>query len=120
MVADDGANRTLAYALASSTPKEFPYVLVTYARSVAHAIQLTGPATPDQVAFSSIRLADSVSVVESVLGKPYEIAHRTNPEAELWSYDPYPISVEISQGRVASIRIWMPEKEEEQEHRFGK
>ena len=69
------------------------------------SIQLTGDKPLDRYAFSSLRLGDSESQVRRVLGEPAERQEVPGVGAEMWSWRPYPVSFEIKDGRVYSMRV---------------
>ena len=69
------------------------------------SIQLTGDKRVDEYSFSSLRLGDPESRVRRILGDPAE--RQTVPAigAEMWSWRPFPVSLEIKDGRVLSMRV---------------
>lgn len=69
------------------------------------SIQLTGDKRVDEYTFSSLRLGDPDSRVRKVLGEPTETQPVPAIGAEMWSWRPYPISLEIKDGRVYSMRV---------------
>lgn len=70
------------------------------------SIQMTGDRGDNKLAFSSIRLGDPASRVIKILGEPYATRAVKDIEgAEFWGYMPFPISIEIKNRRVYSIRI---------------
>lgn len=69
------------------------------------SIQLTGDKRVDEYAFSSLRLGDPESRVRRILGEPAEKQTIPAVDAVMWSWRPYPVSLEIRDGRVYSMRV---------------
>ncbi len=70
------------------------------------SIQLTGERGDKNLAFSSIRLGDPARRVVSILGEPSVNREVGDIDgAEYWGYAPFPISIEIKNRRVYSIRV---------------
>ena len=69
------------------------------------SIQLTGDKRVDEYTFSSLRLGDPDSRVRRILGEPAETQPVSAIGAEMWSWRPFPISLEIKDGRVYSMRV---------------
>ncbi|MDH3230399.1 MAG: hypothetical protein OEN55_11460 [Alphaproteobacteria bacterium] len=69
------------------------------------SIQLTGDKRVDEFAFSSLRLGDPESRVRRILGEPVERQAVPAIGAEMWSWRPYPVTLEIKDGRVYSMRV---------------
>lgn len=69
------------------------------------SIQLSGERRVDDYAFSSLRLGDPQSRVLRVLGEPSERQPVPNVGAEMWGWRPYPVSLEIKDGRIYSMRV---------------
>jgi hypothetical protein len=58
-----------------------------------------------------VELGDSVEAVTDVFGLPKEKNEVEGMEGvTLWSYPPYPISLEMRDEKLFSIRIWMKGK----------
>ncbi len=85
--------------------EKVPYWVVTFKSGIVDVIQLTGTHAGKDLTFSSIRLGDSMSKVTEILGNPAATKPVAEIGGELWSYRPFPISVEIKDKRVYSIRI---------------
>ena len=69
------------------------------------SIQLTGDKRVDQYTFSSLRLGDPESKVRRILGEPPERQPVPAIGAEMWSWRPFPVTLEIKDGRVYSMRV---------------
>jgi hypothetical protein len=69
------------------------------------SIQLTGDKRVDEYTFSSLRLGDPESRVRRILGAPAEKQTIPSIGAEMWSWRPFPVSLEIKGGRVYSMRV---------------
>ncbi len=69
------------------------------------SIQLTGDKRVDEFTFSSLRLGDPESRVRRILGEPAEKQTVPAIGAEMWSWRPFPVSLEIKDGRVFSMRV---------------
>lgn len=69
------------------------------------SIQLTGDKRVDEFTFSSLRLGDPESRVRRILGEPAEKQAIPSVGAVMWSWRPFPVSFEIKDGRVFSMRV---------------
>jgi hypothetical protein len=82
-----------------------PYWVVGFEGQRVISIQITGDVRVDQYAFSSIRIGDP----ESKLLKLFGPAGFTEPVpqigAVMWGYSPYPVTFEMKNGRVYSMRV---------------
>ncbi len=87
-----------------------PYWAISVRDGSVIAIQITGRSEPQGNAFSSLRLGDRVDKVRRVLGAPAATKAVEDIGATLWSYEPFPISIEIKDERVYSMKIWQPER----------
>lgn len=89
----------------ASEEQSKPYWVITFKAGAAESIQVTGknPKTVD--AFSSIRLGDTKTKVLEILGEPFATKPVEGIKGVLWSYRPFPISIEIVDERVYSIRV---------------
>lgn len=107
-VIENGDTTQRVYIIRIGTPagQPAPYWVIGFDgdRRVV-SIQMTGVRGDDKLAFSSIRLGDSKSRVAGILGAPYMRRDVEDIEAEFWGYTPFPISLEIKDGRVYSIRV---------------
>jgi hypothetical protein len=69
------------------------------------SIQITGDLLVDQYAFSSIRVGDPESRVLLLLGPPEFSQPVSQVGGDMWGYSPYPVTFEIKNGRVYSMRV---------------
>jgi hypothetical protein len=85
-----------------------PYLIVTVAKSRVVALQITGPVAAKDYDFNHIGLGLPASELLAQFGSPSHIEPSDVKETELWSYNPWPFSFEVSADRVTSIRIAQP------------
>lgn len=106
VVEQDGATFRV-YVISVNAPEghPLPYWVVGFRDGVVSSLQMTGEKGDRRLAFSSIRLGDSKTHVLQILGEPFLRQDVTDVGAEFWGYSPFPISLEIKEGRVYSIRI---------------
>lgn len=111
---DTETEKMYAYSL---KPEEgstgYPFIVLGSVRDTLTLIQLTGPEIDStyEFGFSMVELGDSVEAVTDAFGVPGEKSEVEGMEGvTLWSYDPYPISLEMRDERLFSIRIWMKGK----------
>jgi hypothetical protein len=82
-----------------------PYWVIGFEGLRVISIQITGDVRVDQYAFSSIRIGDP----ESKLLKLFGPAGFNQPAPQiggvLWGYSPYPVTFELKNGRVYSMRV---------------
>jgi len=69
------------------------------------SIQLTGDRRVERFEFSSLRLGDSEARVREILGEPSETEAVPGVGAEMWVWRPYPVTLEIKEGRIYSMRV---------------
>jgi len=69
------------------------------------SIQLTGNYQSESLSFSTIMLDDPEEKVRQILGTRYVKTKVASINGDMWSYSPFPISVEIVKGKVFSIRV---------------
>ncbi|UCH74119.1 MAG: hypothetical protein JSU82_17715 [Rhodospirillales bacterium] len=69
------------------------------------SIQLTGDRPVDRYDFSSLRLGDPEDRVREILGDPSDTEPVPQVGAEMWVWRPYPVTLEIKNGRVYSMRV---------------
>ena len=92
------------YLLPSQT-ESTPYLALSLnSKNEPQSIQLSGTKSGDEYSFSGIRLGDYLGMVEKRLGKPTGIK-KIDDQTELWTYDPFPISFEIKDKLVYSIKL---------------
>lgn len=108
-VVENGDTTMRVYTIDIGTPQgqPVPYWVIGFNRDRrVVSIQMTGERGDSKLAFSSIRLGDPAGRVIKILGKPYVTRPVKDIDgAEFWGYTPFPISIEIKNKRVYSIRI---------------
>jgi len=85
---------------------EDPYFVVVYKNNLVSSIQLTGRGTKEILSFSSIRLGDQYKKALEVIGPPSKKNNVQEINGEIWSYFPFPISIEIVDNKVYSIKVY--------------
>jgi hypothetical protein len=83
-----------------------PYLAVTFKSGRVDVIQLSGDGTPDPFSFSSLRLGERAQRVTDILGPVSASKEVRDNGATLLSYQPFPISIEVKDKKIISIRIW--------------
>ena len=84
---------------------------VSYKLENIIALQLSGTGSHPQFTLSSIKLGDPAKWVQKVLDGPFStlpIEKRDGSKAMLWDYAPWPLSFEIKDDKVISMRISEP------------
>jgi hypothetical protein len=85
-----------------------PYLVASIWHDTLVALQITGREPADAYGFGGLKLGDTSEATIKRFGKPM-VAQRTGEgTTELWSYQPWPFSFEITDGRVTSIRVADP------------
>jgi hypothetical protein len=69
------------------------------------ALQASGAAPLPGKIFNGIELGMPVEEVRKRFGEPFSVTNTGLPDTELWSYQPWTFSFEVSLGRVVSIRM---------------
>jgi len=108
VISEDPQNELRIHLLQGGSDENLPYLVLTVREGKVSAIQVTGAATESPYTFSSLALGDTAERVEEILGKPGSISPVEEIEGTVWSYLPFPISLELKDGRVFSIRISWP------------
>lgn len=85
-----------------------PYYVVTYQDDVAVAVQLIGPPTEMPATFSGLSLGESQKTVLDALGKPSRRCMMRAKGPETWMWQPFPIGVDILDGRVVGFKVTWP------------
>jgi hypothetical protein len=95
------------YPIALNVPAghPVPYWVIGFDRQRVISIQITGDLLVDQYAFSSIRVGDPESRVLLLLGPPEFSQPVSQVGGDMWGYSPYPVTFEIKNGRVYSMRV---------------
>lgn len=107
IIEQDDTSEIRVYVLESKL-ETLPYVAITFVNNVTSSIQLTGYQTDDSLDFSGIYLGNSEKRVREVLGPPSSKDEVEEINGVRWSYSPFPISIEIKEENVYSIKIWEP------------
>lgn len=103
-VIKDGATTIKVFPIESDEPSK-PYWVITFKAGTVEAVQLTGKNPKAAASFSSIALGDAKMKVLKILGEPFATKPVEDIKGVMWSYRPFPISLEIVDERVYSIRI---------------
>lgn len=86
-----------------------PYYVVTYQDDVAVAVQLIGPPTEMPATFSGLSLGLPMQAVLDTLGKPNRRCMMRGAKGpETWMWQPFPIGVDIMDGRVVGFKVTWP------------
>ncbi|MCR6628909.1 MAG: hypothetical protein NVV74_01955 [Magnetospirillum sp.] len=85
-----------------------PYYVVTYQDDVAVAVQLIGPPTEMPATFSGLSLGEPMQKVLNALGKPTRRCVLRAKGPETWMWQPFPIGVDILDGRVVGFKVTWP------------
>lgn len=99
------ATVTRVYPIQTKKEGPLPYWVIQFINGTVEAIQLTGFHADKELAFSSIRPGDRQKRVTDILGAPAFKTAVKEINGVLWSYRPFPISIEIKDKRVYSIWI---------------
>ncbi len=79
---------------------------------VAQSVQLTADPTPLPLDLSCLQLGDSGDRVTRQLGHPTSTEPFDDPSVQLrgvrWAYGDAPISIEVVDGKVYSLKVWRP------------
>lgn len=91
--------------LISDQEQDSPYFVIIYdGENTPKTLQLSGNTIGDEYAFSGIRLGDAGTYVKKRLGEPSK-STKIDENMILWSFAPFPISIELKGGLVYSIRL---------------
>jgi len=82
-----------------------PYWVIGFEGQRVVSVQLSGPRRADRFAFSSLRLGDGEARVREILGDPTDMQEVPQIGAVMWSWRPFPVTLEIRRGRVFSMRV---------------
>ncbi len=104
VIEQDGGVATKVFAIKSDETAK-PYWVITFNSGVINAIQLTGKNPRNVYKFSSIKLGDKKVKVLEILGEPFTTKPVESVKGILWSYHPFPISLELVDEKVYSIRV---------------
>lgn len=98
------------YLLPFEGKQDIPYLLFEHRSGQIVALQMSGPATTDTTSFAGLHLGDPVEILQKKLGPPSSTREVADIKGELWSYQPFPISVEVVNKRISSIRIYLSDE----------
>lgn len=95
------------YPISLNVPagQRVPYWVVGFEGQRVISIQITGDLRVEQHAFSSIRLGDPESKVLRLFGPAGVSEPVPQIGGVMWGYSPYPVTFEIKNGRVYSMRV---------------
>lgn len=85
-------------------------------KGLIQGLQLTGKPsdTASSLQFSSIALGDSKDGVLDILGFPSSVSNVPEIHGKLWSYSPFPFTIEFVNNAVYSVRIDRPSENSSQ------
>lgn len=102
-----GAVTERVYPISMNVPagQPVPYWVIGFEGQRVISIQISGDMRVEQFAFSSIRLGDPESKLLRLFG-PAEFTQPVQQiAAVMWGYSPYPVTFELKNGRVYSMRV---------------
>ncbi len=85
-----------------------PYYVVTYRDQIAVAVQLIGPPTELPASLSSVSLGDDAKKVIDTFGRPARRCVIRPGVPETWMWPPFPIGVDMRDGRVVGLKVTWP------------
>ena len=104
VIEKDASTTIKVFPMESVEPSK-PYWVITFTTHMVDSVQITGKNPKTVNTFSSIRLGDYKARVLEILGEPFATKPVEAVRGVLWSYRPFPISIEIVDDRVYSIRV---------------
>jgi len=104
-----GPKGTMVWAYFFGKTNDDPYLLASIWKDRLVAIQVTGRLPADKYVFNGITLGATAETVTRQLGKPMRVAASSLPNTDVWSYQPWTFSLELSGGRVTSMRVADPQ-----------
>ena len=104
-----GPKDTMVWAYFFGKTNDDPYLLASIWKDRLVAIQVTGRLPADKYVFNGITLGATAESVTKQLGKPMRVGPSSLPNTDVWSYQPWTFSLELSGGRVTSIRVADPQ-----------
>ena len=104
-----GPKDTMVWAYFFGKTNDDPYLLASIWQDRLVAIQVTGRLPADKYVFNGITLGAAAESVTKQLGKPMRVGPSSLPNTDVWSYQPWTFSLELSDGRVTSIRVADPQ-----------
>ncbi len=95
--------RHYVYALGS---EQFPaHFIISVWRGRVGALQISGFEPLPGMVFNGIALGAPAEQLRARFGEPFAVTDAGLPDTELWSYQPWTFSFEVSLGKVVSIRM---------------
>ncbi|HLO77231.1 MAG TPA: hypothetical protein VK196_12320 [Magnetospirillum sp.] len=85
-----------------------PMYVVTYQDDVVVGLQMFGPPTEMPATFAGMALGDPVEKVIDTLGTPSRRCLTRSPGTETWMWQPFPIGVDVLDGRVVGFKVTWP------------
>ena len=104
-----GPKDTMVWAYFFGKTNDDPYLLASVWKDRLVAIQVTGRLPADEYVFNGITLGASAETVTNKLGEPMRVGPSSLPKTDVWSYQPWTFSLELSGGRVTSMRVADPQ-----------
>lgn len=104
---DRGAVIERVYPIDVGVPQgqRVPYWVIGFEGQRVVSIQITGHLRVDQYAFSSVRVGDPESLLRDRFGPAGYTQPAPHIGGVMWGYPPYPLTFEIKDGRVYSMRV---------------
>ena len=94
-----GPKGTMVWAYFFGKTNDDPYLLASIWKDRLVAIQVTGRLPADKYVFNGITLGATAETVTRQLGKPMRVGASSLPNTDVWSYQPWTFSLELSGGR---------------------
>ncbi|MGY2905878.1 hypothetical protein [Bradyrhizobium sp. URHC0002] len=104
-----GPKDTMVWAYFFGKTNDDPYLLASIWKDRLVAIQVTGRLPADKYVFNGITLGATAEGVTKQLGTPMHVGPSSLPNTDVWSYQPWTFSLELSGGRVTSMRVADPQ-----------
>jgi hypothetical protein len=104
-----GAKDTTVWVYFFGKTNDAPYLVASIWHDRLVAIQITGRMPADDYGFNGIALGAATATVLKFLGKPMDVKPSSEPNTDVWSYQPWPFSLEVTNGQVNSIRVADPQ-----------
>jgi hypothetical protein len=105
----EGPNSTTVWVYFFGKTNDDPYLLASIWQDRLVAIQVTGRLPADKYGFNGIVLGATAEGLTKQFGKPMSVGPSSEPNTELWTYQPWTFSFELNGGRVTSIRVADPQ-----------
>lgn len=105
----EGPKGTTVWIYFLAKPNEEPYLLASIWQDRLVAIQVTGHSPADKYGFNGITLGATTESVTKEFGKPMRTIASSQPNTDVWLYQPWTFSFELSGDRVTSIRVADPQ-----------